>query len=543
MAKAKYVCGVKEIHQNNVAKLLKTAGLHLARQEFEAAHAACIAALKLAPDTAEAFYLLGVLTAQHDKPVKAGELFSRAIDLSPENARYHAYYAQILTILGKQKQAKAAIDVASKLAISDALTADKIGVVYSRTGYHEKAVPFFEKAIALNPKPANFHYNLGASQQFLGKFERAKLAYRETLERAPEHYRAWSSLIGLEKQGGDTVYLPQLETLFARHKQNPDAALHYGHAIAKTHEDMGNHPQSLKWLRRAKQGKLASLDKSLFDYEGMFKAAKQSVTAGAPISGAVTQAAPIFVFGLPRTGTTLVDRIISSHHDVTAAGELNAFAGLIKAAAQTSSNLVMDGPTLLAGAGLDLSHIGRAYIEDTRALARGAPRMTDKMPLNFFYAGLIHRAMPNARIIALRRGAMDSCMSNYRQLFTTQYSYYNYTYDLEHTARFYKQFHGLMKYWKDVLPANRFMEVRYEDIVFDQENQTRRLLEFCDLPWDEACMRFHENKAPVSTASSVQVRKPLYSGSIGRWKKYGAELDDLRRALGDLAEPGDGLKP
>jgi hypothetical protein len=292
----------------------------------------------------------------------------------------------------------------------------------------------------------------------------------------------------------------------------------------------------LKWLKKAKYGKLSSLDRSQFDYDGMYSAAKQTFLKETQRSTSVSEAAPIFIFGLPRTGTTLVDRIISSHRDVTAAGELNAFAGLIKAGAQTRSNLVMDADTLLAGGGLDLPEIGRAYINDTRALARGAPRMTDKMPLNFFYAGLIHRALPNARMIVLRRGAMDSCLSNYRQLFTVQYSYYNYTYDLGHTAQFYKKFHGLMAHWRDVLPPDRFMDVQYEDIVFDQENQTRKLLEFCDLSWDEACMRFHENKAPVSTASSVQVRQKLYSGSIGRWKKYGADLDGLKRALGELAD-------
>ena len=162
--------------------------------------------------------------------------------------------------------------------------------------------------------------------------------------------------------------------------------------------------------------------------------------------------------------------------------------------------------------------------------------MLDKMPLNFFYAGLIHRALPNARIIALRRGAMDSCLSNFRQLFSTQHSFYNYTFDLDDVAWFYRQFDDLMRHWKINLPGHRFTEVRYEDIVFDQENQTRRLLEFCGLGWEEACMNFHENEAPVSTASSVQVRQPLYSRSINRWKKYGTKIDDLLAALGNLVE-------
>jgi hypothetical protein len=131
---------------------------------------------------------------------------------------------------------------------------------------------------------------------------------------------------------------------------------------------------------------------------------------------------------------------------------------------------------------------------------------------------------------------MDSCLSNYRQLLTVQHSYYHYTYDLADTAAFYRQFDDLMACWREHLPADRFMEVRYEDIIHDQEGETRRLLEFCGLDWEEACLRFHENEAPVSTASSVQVRQPLYSNSIGRWKRYGKKLDTLREALGDLAD-------
>ena len=131
---------------------------------------------------------------------------------------------------------------------------------------------------------------------------------------------------------------------------------------------------------------------------------------------------------------------------------------------------------------------------------------------------------------------MDSCLSNYRQLLTVQHSYYHYTYDLEDTAAFFRLFDDLMAQWRRHLSSNRFMEIRYEDIVHDQENQTRRLLDFCDLDWDEACLRFHENEAPVATASSVQVRQPLYSGSIGRWKRYGDKLDKLREALGELAD-------
>jgi len=238
----------------------------------------------------------------------------------------------------------------------------------------------------------------------------------------------------------------------------------------------------------------------------------------------------------PRTGTTLVDRIISTHKDVISCGELGAFSQLIKTATQSKSRAVLDKETLEKTDLISLSDIGHDYWRTTEGLRQGFDRMTDKMPLNFFYAGLIHRTFPDARIVALRRNAMDSCLSNYRQLFSTSYSYYNYTFSLERTAQYYRAFDDLMAFWRERLPQNRFMEIHYENIVFDQENQTRRLLEFCDLDWDENCLNFHENKAPVSPASSVQVPQPLYSGSINRWKKYGDGLNDLYLALGSLSE-------
>src|SRR5262249_4488492 len=155
----------------------------------------------------------------------------------------------------------------------------------------------------------------------------------------------------------------------------------------------------------------------------------------------------------------------------------------------------------------------------------------DKMPLNFFYAGLILRALPNARIICLQRDAMDSALSNYRQLFATSFTYYNYAFSLGDTARYVVAFNRLMMFFREALPNDRFTEARYEDLVANQEDETRRLLTFCDLDWDPACLDFHENKAAVATASSVQVRQPLYSTSIGRWRRYAKGLEGAAQIL------------
>lgn len=510
----------------------------LSQGRYKDVHAVCIEMIKKNVKDAVPYCLLACIAGDYGNHTKACELFDKAVELDRDNAYYQAYYGKALTTMGNQQKAKVCADRASGLvlenALEDAHLADTIGVIYSRTGFHEMAVPFFENAVALNDKPANFHYNLAASQQFLGHFERAESAYLETLSRDPKAYRAWSSLVALNKQTTESNHLDALTDLFEILESDEDAALHLGHAIAKTHEDLGSHEASLEWLHKAKRLKLKNTNAELFAYDRLFEAAKTTANAIKDSVDGACEDAPIFIIGLPRTGTTLVDRILSSHADVTAAGELNFFPGLIKEVCKTSSNHVMDVETFMQTENIDLTQIGKKYLEATKELTRGSKRFTDKMPLNFFYAGLIHQALPNARIIALRRGAMDSCLSNYRQLLTVQHSYYHYTYDLQQTAQFYREFDALMSHWREALPADRFMEVHYEKIVFDQENQTRRLLEFCGLDWQEACLRFHENEAPVSTASSVQVRQPLYAGSIGRWQRYGDKLDSLKEALGDL---------
>lgn len=508
----------------------------MAQGKYPEVHAAALSMIQQNVNDPVPYLLLAKLCFDHENYKKSDELFSKAVTLGPENVYVLTFYAQCLTFLGKHVYAKNLADKAAALGPKEAYLLDTLGVIYSRLGFHEKAIHWFEKAVGLNSEVANYHYNLAASQQFLGNFEAAQVSYEASLQRSPDDYRALSSLVSLKKQREDDNRLSELLRVFDKLQTNEDATLYLGHALAKTYEDMGNHRESFHWLQKAKAAKNAK--PASVDYRKIFAAAKSKIMNVAT-NGEVSTASPIFVVGLPRTGTTLVDRIISSHRDVASGGELNTFAELVKRATSSKSQYVLDESTLLQANDLDLAKVGQDYVTATQALYRNAKRCTDKMPLNFFYVGLILKALPNARVIALRRGAMDSCLSNYRQLLTTQHAYYDYTYGLESTAAFYTMFDDLMSHWRETLPSDRFLEINYEDIVYHQEEKTREILSFCNLDWDEACMRFHENDAPVSTASSVQVRQPLYSGSIGRWKKYGDLLDDLKQALGDLHETGE----
>lgn len=264
----------------------------------------------------------------------------------------------------------------------------------------------------------------------------------------------------------------------------------------------------------------------------MDQALASAAMAAAPPQGEGDAARdPIFVTGLPRSGTTLVDRILSSHPDVTSAGEIGNFAQLLKLLSGSKTPATLDVDMFSRVGGVDASALGRAYIDSTRPLTGAAPRFVDKAPSNFVLAPIILRALPNARIIVMRRHPMDSVLSNFKQIFPIEDLYYNYVYDLEWTAQKFVIFDRLIAHWRDVLPPDRFMVLQYEDLVANQEARTRDLLTFCGLAWDARTLAFHENAAGVATPSARQVRQAMNNQAVGRWATYGAVLDPARRVL------------
>jgi hypothetical protein len=233
---------------------------------------------------------------------------------------------------------------------------------------------------------------------------------------------------------------------------------------------------------------------------------------------------------MPRSGTTLVDRILSSHSEVQSAGELGHFATALHRAGKVRAQSLEESIALLDRAFDRWEEVGRTYIASTRPVTGRTPRFVDKLPHNFLYAGFIAQSLPNAKLVCVRRNPMDTCLSNFRQLFAPESPYHRYSYDLLDTGKYFLRFERLMRRWHQLFPG-RILEVSYEDLVDSQESVTRDLLGFCGLEWEGACMAFQDNEAPVPTASAVQVRSGMNRSSVARWKRYESELVELRRLL------------
>ena len=489
----------------------------LAAGDMKQAHRLCMDGLRLDPRSPEPLALLGLIAADHDNHPKALELFDRVLALHPTHGRSLAWKAK--SLLALQRFAEAG-EVARRGAASGATEArvlDALGVVLARVGAHAEAQALFAQAVTDKPSQGAYHYNLGASLQFLGQCEEAEAAFRNAILRSPRMTRAYAALVQLRRQKPSDGLIKPMQQLFEAAK-TAEERLHLGHALAKSFEDFGDLDAAWSWLLAAKEARRPAAEARAATDAALFSAAAEAALASTTEKALGSR--PVFVFGLPRTGTTLIDRILSSHPAIVSAGELTDLGLAIKRATATPGRMVLDPPTLKATAEVPADQVGRAYLDSVKRAVGDAPIFIDKMPLNFFYARLIADALPQALMIGVRRGAMDSAASNFRQLFATDYPYYDYAYDLRCTAQYVAQFSRLADFWAQSLPSTQYVEVWYEDVVADLEGQTRRLLNALNLPFDEACLSFQNNAAPVSTASAVQVRQPLYASSIDRWRRY-----------------------
>ena len=506
--------------------LHKNAQQALNQGDYQQAHQCLLAILRQDKNFADAYFLLAMIASAHQNVVKTIELIKQANALSPNNSEYLSQLAKHYALENNHVQAVHFAELSADLSPTSALTLDTIGVAYSQIGLHQKAVVFFKKAVSIKNNNATFFFNLGASLKFTGDFEGAQQAYQKTIALAPLYYKAHSALTSLGGISKEHNHIKLLESIYQQ-AQLPDERLYIGHALAREYEALADFDKSFSYLYQAKQAKLKITDYSIDNDKKLFDSLEHYFTnyTHASNNGFITQE-PIFVVGMPRTGTTLVERIISQHDQVTSAGELQHFGLLFKKLSQTQTNRVLDEETVIASATIDFKALGQNYIESTRAITGNTAKFIDKMPLNVLYVGFILMALPQAKIVCLDRNPLDTIVSNFRQLFAVNQSYYDYAFDLSNTAEFYLLFKRLVNLWVKLFPDNFYL-VDYENLVNEPLTEAKKIMRFCQLSWQDTYINIDKNAAPVATASAVQVRSPINNRSVGNWKKYEKHLDQV----------------
>lgn len=476
-------------------------------------------------------FMAGVACMQMAQLPQALDCLLRATRLEPGRADFLAQYAKALVLARRMREARQVADQAMVGAPGDPMSLDALGMVYAQVHAYAQAAGVFRRAVVLAPGLASNHFRLAHALTALGDSDGAERELVAGLQLEPHYWPAYLSLAQLRRQLPADNHLEGMRALLGRHGDDIGAQIHLNLAMAKECDDLADYPQAFEYLLRGKAA-MRSLrayaparDEAMFDaLRRSFPAAQEGLAEGDPTRE------PIFVIGMPRTGTTLLERILSSHPQVYAAGELQNFPAALQQAAGGRLPLLFDPDVAARSATIDWRRLGAAYLASTRPATAERPRFVDKLPHNFLYAGFIARALPNAKIVCLRRDPLDTCFGNFRHLFDRESPYYDYACDLLDTGRYYIQFDRLMTHWRNVLPG-RILELPYESLVEAPEASVRRLLAFCELPWQDACLHPEQNTAPVNTPHAWQVRAPIYRSAIGRWKPYEAQLRELRALL------------
>lgn len=455
------------------------------------------------------------------------ESYDRALTLMPDMAGALNNRGNLLRDLDRPAEALADFDRVLAMTPGDALALNNRGNVLRSLDRPDEALESYRRAVALVPGFASAHNNIGDLLAELGRLDEAEHAFRTAISLDPAFTSAWLNLTTAVKIRPGDPMIAAMSDVRGRLTDPVDLA-RIDHALGKSLADTGEPERAFQHYMAG-----AAARRSVLAYDeaatlAMFDAIKRLFTPDFIASWAGRGDAmrrPIFILGMPRSGTSLVEQIIASHPDVHGAGELTALNAAFNPVLAPLGGFPNGLSGIDAAAFLD---IAARYSDLAAPPGGGSRRVTDKMPLNFLFVGLIHLAMPGARILHTVRNATDTCLSCFMQHFTAGHEFTN---DQGELGRYYRAYEALMAHWRGVLPAGSFLDVRYEDVVGDLEGEARRMLAYCGLDWNDECLAFHRSARPVRTASLAQVRQPIYTRSVERWRAYEPWLGPLLAAL------------
>lgn len=488
--------------------------------------------LKLNSESAEGYFLKGLVEKAADRPAKALEAFATALDI--DAGRYDAAIelANQHCVARRNAAAATLLDKYEEMLSNSPMYLDLAGTIYSDIGMPERAWPLHRKANELQPGVDLFQANLASSSVYIGKIEEGKKAYKQLLKKYPAHQRNHYSLARLEK-ATDTTHVEQMIEILRSTNLRPEQNVFMYFALGKELEDLEHWDDAFYHYKLGGDAVASVADydveTDLRIIDKMIEVCDQEwVAAGTDtIEKGPNQKTPIFIVGLPRTGTTLTERIIASHSKVQSVGETEFVQMVIRRESGIASVEKMTPEMIEVMAGKDIDLISQGYIDAVSYKLSDEPIFIEKLPFNFLYLGFIAKAFPSAKIIYLKRNPMDACFALYKQVFTWAYKY---SYTLDTLGRYYVAYDRILNHWRGIL-AERLIEVEYETLVSDQDGQTRRMLDELGLDFEENCLHFDKNETASTTASSVQVRQKIHTGSVNKWKRFERQLEPLRDYL------------
>ena len=492
--------------------------------------------LSIAPNHPETLLNLGIVCEQLGKFDEAAVNFQKVVDLNPNHPEARYNLGNALVALGKVEEAIPCYQKAVSLKPDYIKAHFNLANVHMNLGHFEEAATGFRTTVNLAPTVADGYFNLGFVLSETGQMKEAREAFRRVIALQPENAEAHRQLASITKHREFDDDIKAMETLYGKPDLQDFGRENLAFGLAKAYEDIGEYSKSFEYLAEGNRLKRSCFSYSADEQKVYFSRIRDIFTMSLfnKFQNVGDQdASPIFIVGMPRSGTTLVEQILASHPDVFGAGELTALSQTLWAAVGT----VAQGGYADAIHNADdgrFAEIGRTYLRSLRSHSQDARFITDKMPQNFLHLGLIKLALPNAKVIHCKRTPEDTCLSIFKTYFPG--AVHEYSCDLTELGQYYRLYEGLMAHWHSILPGFLY-DIQYEDLIDDQEGQSRGLIAHCGLEWDDACLDFHKTKRAITTASLTQVRRPIYRSSVELWKRYENELAPLVEALQSRTDP------
>ena len=489
-------------------------------------------------ENAEVQYAISELLLLSKCVTEALGYAAKARSLAPQFIKYIIHEALCCLGLSQFDRAAAILESAEPLIAEKPVHAAMFASLLVRTGRHDRAVHFYQEAIWQEPDNARHQFSLAATLRFLGRLEEAECACDAAIEIDPEEYEAYLIRSDLRSQTQASNHVAELEQALVEQNAPYMGEAMLCFALAKESEDIGDSKKSFHYL---KQG--ANLRRRHLSYdvgrdveiieELILQFSAENIQARGDSGSA--DPLPVFVIGMPRTGTTLLERMLASHSQIHSAGELPNFSQQVAAMGRCDNPERARAPRDLVAASLnfDMAELGANYLDSVRELTGSSARMIDKLPFNYLNVALIHLSLPASTIIHVCRDPMDTCYAVYKTLFQRAYPF---SYDLDDLARYFIAYWKLMQHWRQVMPG-RMIELQYEALVHNPIEEGRRMIEACNLNWETSMQEFHRNPTASMTASASQVRRPVYRSSVGKWRRYEMELRPLYERLEEAGIP------